>query len=293
MDNIINKCIKSYKCGIKYLDNDIDKSLIYFKQSLKIIENLKKNNILLTYENKNNIDNIEIECYKYIPINLFDIIERGDINILTKLDKINFKSYNENGIQPIHYAIDYGDISFIKFALNSNCTIDETTLSGNTLLEYACLKKDPNIISFLINNGANMKKHLEFRKGNKYINNYNSIDIVLLLKIIMDIESNNSNNDYLKWIYKYIDSNIILDIKYNNNNIIFNNFIIQFNYYLDILVDEYRESYLNIIKEELEYNLQNNSNCPNNKIELILYYLVPFINYNFNLNLQWLNKYFN
>jgi hypothetical protein len=138
-----------------------------------------------------------------------------------------------------------------------------------------------------------MKKHLEFRKGNKYINNYNSIDIVLLLKIIMDIKSNNSNNDYLKWIYKYIDSNIILDIKYNNNNITFNNFIIQFNYYLDILIDEYRECYLNIIKEELEYNLQNNLNCPNNKIELILYYLVPFINYKFNLNLRWLNKYFN
>ena len=302
IDNNINKCLKSYLCGKKYLNIDKEKSYTYFSQSLKIIDKLKLNNINIPSHYKEIINETEIECYNYLPINLFNVIETGDINILNKLNKINFKVYNDIGLTPLHHAINYGDISFLKFALKSGCNIDETTLSGHTLLEYACLEKDPNIISFLIDNGANMKKHIEFRKNNKYINNGNSIDIILLLKLILDIDNDNLNKseNHLDWIFKFINPNIILDIKYNNNNnnnnnnniIIFNDLIIKFNYFLDNLQKEFRETYLNIIKDELEYDLINNSDCPNNKIELILYYLIPFINFEFNLNLLFLNNKF-
>ena len=299
MNNIINKCLRSYLCGKKYLKIDSEKSNNYFFQSLKIIEEYKKNNTEIPSELKTILDETEMECYNYLPINLFNIIEKGNLYILNKKNNINFKIYNENGLTPLHYAIDYGDINFIKFAFNLGCSVDETSLSGHTLLEYACLSKDPNIISFLVDNGANMKKHIEFRKNNKYINNGNNIDIILILKMILDIEfkSHNCDND-LNWILKYINSESVLDIKYNNNNnnnsnnIIFNNLLIKLNILLNSILKESKETYLNIIEEELQYDLLNNFMCPNNKIELILYYLIPFVAYEFDLNLIWLNKYF-
>ena len=296
INNIMNKCLKSFLCGKKYLTCDIEKAYNYFYQSIKIIENIKKNNpsdydIIL--------DEIEIECYKYLPINLFNFIEKGNINILKKISNIDFKVYNEDGLTPLHYAIDYGDISFIKYAIQLGYSIDETTQSGYTLLEYACIKKDPNIISFLIDNGANMKKYIDFRKYNKFINNGNSIDIILILKNILNTKNiiNNNEDNYLEWIFDFIDPNTILDIKYNisdNNNILFKDLICKLYILLNKFLLESRETYINIIKEELQFDLLNNQlRCPNNKIELILYYLVPFINYKFNLNLIWLNNYFN
>lgn len=297
MNNSINKCLRSYLCGKKYLTIDSEKSNNYFFQSLKIIEEYKKNNTEIPSELKTILDETEMECYNYLPINLFNIIEKGNLYILNKKNNINFKIYNENGLTPLHYAIDYGDINFIKFAFNLGCSVDETSLSGHTLLEYACLSKDPNIISFLVDNGANMKKHIEFRKNNKYINNGNNIDIILILKMILDIEfkSHNCDND-LDWILKYINSESVLDIKYNNNDnnnsIIFNDLLKKLNILLNSILKESKETYLNIIEEELQYDLLNNLMCPNNKIELILYYLIPFITYEFDLNLIWLNKYF-
>ena len=75
-------------------------------------------------------------------------------------------------------------------------------------------------------------------------------------------------------------------------NIIFKDFIIKLNDLLNNLSIDISNTYINIIKEELNYELLNNNICPNNKIEIILYNLIPFINYNYNLNLSWLNNYY-
>ena len=96
--------------------------------------------------------------------------------------------------------------------------------------------------------------------------------------------------NYLEWIYSFININIILEIEHNNNtkNILFNELIIKLDYLLNNLNIESRQTYINIIKEELNYTLLQKIYCPKNKIEIILYNLVPFIDYSFNLNLFWL-----
>jgi hypothetical protein len=53
---------------------------------------------------------------------------------------------------------------------------------------------------------------------------------------------------------------------------------------------EKKKSYLNILSEELSYTLKYNLECPINKIEIILLYLVPFIDYPFNLSIDWYIK---
>ena len=193
MDSKIKKCLKSYLTGKKYYNSDIDKSYQYFKQCAIILNDLKKNKLV----NDDFIDIInetEVECNKYIsdvlclsieqPLykcdkthdcddKLFNIIETGDNNYLNNLKygEINFKIYNEYGLTPLHYAIKYGDTTFLKNALKLGGQIDETNKFGNTLLEYACLEKDPNMINFLLQYGANMQKHLLFRDSKLFFNN--------------------------------------------------------------------------------------------------------------------------
>jgi len=47
-------------------------------------------------------------------------------------------------------------------------------------------------------------------------------------------------------------------------------------------------TYIEIITEELEYNLKIKLGCPTSKIDIILVNLIPFINYPFNLTNSWL-----
>ncbi len=46
-------------------------------------------------------------------------------------------------------------------------------------------------------------------------------------------------------------------------------------------------TYLNIVEEELSYNLKNKLGCPKSKIDILLINLVPFINYKFNITSEW------
>jgi len=322
MDYKIKKCLKSYLTGKKYYNSDIDKSYQYFKQCAIILNDLKKNKLV----NDDLIDIInetEVECNKYIsdvlclsieqPLykcdkthdcndKLFNIIETGDNNYLNNLKygEINFKIYNEYGLTPLHYAIKYGDTTFLKNALKLGGQIDETNKFGNTLLEYACLEKDPNMINFLLQYGANMQKHLLFRDSKLFFNNGNQIDSLLLQKYIMQIENNLEKPiQYLDWIYNYIDKTTKIDLEYANQSnitislepILFEEFNNKLNLLLNIIDKESRETYINIIKEELEYNLLYKLGCPNNKIDLILYYLVPFINYENTFQLNWILSY--
>jgi ankyrin repeat protein len=106
---------------------------------------------------------------------LFDIIETGNIQKLKEYNygSIDFNIYNEQGLTPLHYAIEFGEISFLKQSFKLGACIDQTSKFGHTLLEFACLEKDPNMIHFLTTHGADMKKHLNFREGKKYFNNGN------------------------------------------------------------------------------------------------------------------------
>ena len=107
---------------------------------------------------------------------------------------------------------------------------------------------------------------------------------------------NNYKIKYMDWVLKYLDQNENIHIDYcdsNNSTILIGhikvvNFIQKLDYMLDFFEDNIRNTYISIVKEELNYNLLYKLGCPNSKIEILLYNLVPFINYEFNLRLNWL-----
>lgn len=307
----IKKCLKSFLVGKKYIDTDNDKAYEYLKQCIQILNDIKEKKIKVSDEYAHLIDETETECCKYLTqslkttidkplkkynINneykfLFDIIDTGSIQKLKeyKYGEIDFTIYNENGLTPLHYAIKVGDTSFIKYALRIGAHIDITTKYGHTLLEYACLEKDPNMINFLSMYGSDMKKHIEFRDGKKYDNKGSELDILLLEKIVMNNGNDNDNDiKYLNFINNYLNNDEFIELEHiDKKRITIKEFIIKLDNLLDNLNTEARNTYLEIIKEELNHDLSFKLGCPTNKIHLILYNLVPFIDYN-NLRLGWL-----
>ena len=105
----------------------------------------------------------------------------------------------------------------------------------------------------------------------------------------------NNEIKYLNFIFNYIDENINIsleipelnNITVSKNKIIIKDLIIKLENFLNNLDDISRETYINIIKEELDNELLLKLGCPINKLELLLYNLCPFINYD-NLSLDWL-----
>ena len=305
MENkIIMKGLKSYLTGKKYYETHTDKSFEYFKQCITILNDIKEHNIKVNDSLSNLLEETETECQKYIiqtekpknnlNENIFEIIEKGEIFKIKDYSKINYKVYNNNGLTPLHYAIKLGDSTFIKKALMAGVNIDLTNKLGNTLLEYACQEGDINMISFLFEYGADMKKHLFFRDGKKYDNSGDEIDILCLEKIVMETECKYKNIKYLDFIFNFFKKNDNIELKFlikMEDNTTRKIKILQFILYLDNLIDTFnndsRETYINILKEELEYDLEKNICCPNNKFHIILYAIVPFINYE-NLKLRWL-----
>jgi len=315
------KCLKSYLIAKKYYDNDTEKSYEYFKQCISILNNLKNNNATFATNLADIIEETETECSKYITNTittiidkpqlkhnnsdnvLFTLIESGDIEKIKKYKygEIDFTIVNEYGLTPTHYAIKCGDITCLKLLFKLGGKIDQTNKNGHTLLEYACLEKDPNMINFLMEYGASMEKHLLFREGKEYFNKTNQIDCALLLKIILNstditIDLTNYKIKYLDFIFKYIDPKTSIDINYNNyeNNIltIIDITFFEFITKLDIMIDGFdtdiRNTYISIIKEEFSYDLIYKLGCPDNKIDILLYNLIPFINIQFDLKLNWL-----
>ncbi len=314
------KCLKSYLTAKKYYESDIDKSLEYFKQCIKILNELKEANIKITDNLIGIIDETETECSKYITQaitttidkpsikkfkspdadnELFELIEMGDIHKLKSYEygDLDFNIFNDYGLTPLHCAIRFGDTSFLRQAFKLGAGIDQTNKFGHTLLEYACLEKDPNMINFLTAYGADMKKHLEFREGKKYFNNTSYIDIAILEKKIMETPNIlNWKIKHLNWLNEYINPNDKIDISYCNPTnstipiklITIGEFIIK----LDLLVENFtmesRNTYINIIKEELSYPLAFKLGCPLKPLEILLYNIVPFLEETINLKLNWL-----
>jgi ankyrin repeat protein len=313
----INKCLKSYLIAKKYYDSDVDKSFEYFKQCIRILNELKENKININNDLASIINETETECSKYLSntinrtidlplirnINiqndneLFEIIETGNIDRMKKYSfgDIKFNIYNNQGFTPLHYAIIFGDTSFIKYSLKLGACIDQTNVYGHSLLEFACLEKDPNMINFLLNYGANMKKHLEFRKNKKYFNNGNEIDIILLEMFILESTNNSNEIKYLNWVFEYINEDDIINIEISmkNNSTVseskvkFKIFLTKLDNLLDLLDKNIRETYIEIIREELNNELIFKLGCPVKKIDILLYNLIPFINFGY-VQFSWL-----
>jgi hypothetical protein len=317
MENKIKKCLKSYLTAKKYYQTDTDKSIDYFKQCIKILNDLKDNSSIKD-DMIDIIDETETACSKYLTLaiestlekpmqlytigntstnELFEVVDTGCLKKLKeyKYGQVNFNVYNESGLTPLHWAIRCGDTTFLKEAFKLGAHIDTSSKFGHTLLEFACLEKDPNMINFLISNGSDMRKHLIFREGKIYFNNGNQIDILLLEKYVMEHSSTTLENKllYLGWLtlpgqaieLEYCD---LTNSTISKSTITVVNFIQHLDNLLCKLNEEHRNTYLMIIKEELSYSLVFKLGCPVNPIEILLYNLVPFINYTESLKLRWL-----
>ena len=314
----IIKSLKSYLLGKKFSDVNKEKSYEYFKQCVKLISSIRDNNIKIDEKYNDVLEETEIECSKLISKNIqdtiecddtifnndneiFQMIETNDIHQLKKIKHpINLEIFNNNGLSPGHFAIKFGDTTMLKYLFRLGLEIDQTNNNGLSLLEFACLEEDANIINFLELNGADMIKHIDFRKGNKYNKKGNQIDIVLLQKIILEIPSiDNYKLRHLDFIYKYFKADETIDLEYKQKNvtIYFSDLITK----LDILVDNFdttiRDTYITILKEELSYDLSNKLGCPSKKMDILLSSLIPFINYSgivnnetiqYRLRLRWL-----
>lgn len=314
---LLKKYFKSYIEGKNNLHKNNNNALEYFKESLELLHELKKNHSDKIKKHKDIIDKTESECNKCISLtiessidskfnkpetkinidNLLVNLKSGNLDLIknAKFGQINFKELINNKNTILHHAVKFGDTTFLKYAFKLGARIDTTNIDGNSLLEYACLEQDPNLISFLGLYGANMQKHLYFRDGTtKNITLNNSIDINILLKTIISyipIKKYNEkqiNNKIFNKL-KLIENSIDLNEKINFNNNTYNDLFTGLIVLLHKLPEESALDYLNIVSEELSYIIINNKlGCPPNKLEIILTSLVPFIDFPFNISIDWI-----
>ncbi len=280
-ENILKNALKLYVQGKNKIEADRDKARELFEKSLNILTEFKKLNNNDQF--KKIAETTEAECIKYIKHtnNIFDIITRNDLNGIKKIDHINFREINEHGNTVLHHSIDIGDTGILKEMLKKGGMIDSVNGNGHTLLDYACLKKDPNMISFLIQHGANMQKHLFFRKGDgKHYLNKSDIDIAILLKLVIanSFNSNNDSNYSFSFLDKYFSQNELIGLdKFTIRDLIkgLNHMFVG---------KESYKTYKIILIEELDnYEEYKQVRCIHNKIDIVLSNLVPFINYPYNM----------
>lgn len=230
----------------------------------------------LKFSKKNKID-------AEINHNIFNIINEGNINSFSETDNnCNFKIYNKEGLTPLHRCITLGDTTILKEILKRGENIDMVNQKGNTLLEFACLQNDPNLISFILNHGGDMKKHLYFRDNFKLKLNINDIDSAIIIKecILESTKKIKKTKFPIEFLLEYIDADLEIGI----SDIKFFQFLEILRYSLGNLKEESQETIINIWKEELEYDLNNKLGCPSNYFEIILMNLVPFIDFPFNIS---------
>jgi ankyrin repeat protein len=311
---LLKKYFKNYIDGKNIINKNSNKAQEYFKESLELLAELRKNHSDKIQKHKDIINKTETECTNYISLTIESSIESefnkpdlkinnnklltnlivGDLELIKNaiFGQINFNELiNKQTI--LHYAIKYGDTTFLKYAFKLGARIDTTNFDGNTLLEYACLEQDPNMINFLGLYGANIQKHLYFRDGtNKYTTNNDSIDINILLKTVISyIPIKKNNKEINNKIYnklKLIENSINLNEKINLNDNTFRDLFLGLMHLLYKLPETSALTYLSIITEELSYIIINNKlGCPPNKLEIILTNLVPFIDYPFNISIDW------
>ncbi len=281
MDNDkLQKALQLYIEGKNNIDKDNNLAKTNFIKTLEVLTEIKKLDNSSKYMHI--IQTTEADCKKHLQTeNIFDLVTMNCLDKVKKLENINFREINSSGNTILHHSIEVGDTSILKELFKKGGMIDTVNGNGYTLLEYACLKNDPNMISFIVSHGGNMKKHLFFRKGEQKQYLYKSdIDMAILLKLVIS-NSVNKNPSYqlFSCIEKYfnmteligLDKFTVKDLLIGLNNM-FNN-------------KESYKTYINIIIEELnEFELNKTINkCIYNKIDILLSNLIPFINYPFNM----------
>ncbi len=286
-EEILKKALGLYVNGKNFYNStnrdNIKKAEDYFKKSLEILGELKSKGISNSSFNQL-IQTTEAECIKYLKpnVNIFDLISRNDLAKIKELDNLNFRELNSIGNTILHHAVDVGDTGILKEILKKGGMIDTVNGNGHTLLEYACLKKDPNVITFILSHGANMQKHLFFRKGDRrFYLNKPDIDMAILLKLIIMNSLNKTEYKSFSFLDKYLNIGEYIGL---------DKFTIK-----DLLIGLHhmfigKESYSTfktILEEELtEYDMNRGPDvvkCIYNKVDIILANLVPFINYPFNI----------
>lgn len=275
--------------------DEIDKSFEFLIQNINNKEE-KKNLIKISeFIIKNSNEKYKIEFCKKVYYDLLDIkltkhtkkvkkeiiyrINMNDLEYILNLKnkKYNYAIYDDDGNTPLHLCIKNNDETILKELFKNGMSIDTVNKNGKTLLEYACLN-NPSIIYFLVLHGAHVEKHQFFRLKNlKAVLKIDDIDIANIFKICLmnDKKENRLNLDFL---YKYIDKNELIGI----NELRFRDFLPFLEKTVSQLSNDEIKTICKIWKEELSYSLRNEIGCPNNKMELLLINLVPFINYPFN-----------
>lgn len=291
------KNIKNDKVGLKLANHAIInlskiKSKDKYNDILKETEQYCNNYIKNTVEEKS-LENISYE-------NLIKLINEADIiNIKKfKIPLEHLYKYDDEGLTPLHLCIKLGDTSMLKYLLNNNISINTINKKGNTLLEYSCLCQDPNMINFLTEYGSNIKKNIFLRDEDiKLQLKTNNLDVACVSKMMLM----NSYKKKLKPELEILKDYVNFDKLCGFGNFTVNNVMIGIGQSLE---KQHLSTYIEILKEELkDFSEKKNKPiyCYQNEMEVIIYNLIPFIKYNFNLSqenifmmeLYYLKKKFN
>ena len=86
---------------------------------------------------------------------LFVAIRKGDADFgkflaTTKIEDVHLNTCDQDGWYPIHYAINYGNKSALKFIMEMSSNLNQSTTDGHTTLMLAANKKSPEIFRMII-----------------------------------------------------------------------------------------------------------------------------------------------
>ena len=108
-------------------------------------------------------------------MNFFDIIERGDLNIL--LERINDK--DENGQSPLHIAVKLNLFDYVTILIKNGAYVNAQDEDAITPLHVAIGGNYTDCITVLINNGADI--HIKSNYENTPLDDAESDELKLLM----------------------------------------------------------------------------------------------------------------
>ena len=133
------------------------------------------------------------------------------------------------------------------------------------------------MVKFLTNHGALIKKNLFLRdKQVKIRLKTNNLDSACISKIMLM----NSYKKKLKPEFEILKKHIKFSDICGFGNFTIENLLIGISHSID---DDSLKTYLDIILEELSFDIRDELFCYKNKVEVLIYNLIPFIDYEFNV----------
>lgn len=196
--------------AIIYKNIDALKLMLEYGSNPNVTDNLGNNSLHLAVYSRN-FDicnyvlkyNIDINTKTNIGETALHIIsnlqEPKIFNLLISNDNINVNLQDyEHEFTPLHYSVNLNSIEQVKLLLNKNANPNIQDIYGNTVMHYAMIEENIQILDYIIN--------YSYRD---YILNYNlwNIDGKLPLHIILNINPQNINL-YLKLLIVKTNINI-------------------------------------------------------------------------------------